>query len=174
MIKIEQTLVVDRPLEEVFQFMLEPANIFKWSRNIEEISQLTKGKLDVGSQYELISRFMGTRVPTRVEVTKFVPNVEYATRSIGGPFFLNSLTRFEADGNNTRVITTSEITPTGFWKLLEPILPSVIRRQSEADYVRLRQELSKSLKNNDQPMHILNLTHPTVTRSSRSGDVAMI
>jgi hypothetical protein len=88
-IRIEQSITINRPVDEVFAFMTEAGNIFKYSRATEEITQLTPGPLRVGSKFEIVSRFLGQRIPLVLEVTEYVPNERVSSESTTGPFLLN-------------------------------------------------------------------------------------
>ena len=59
MSKIERTIVIDRPNDEVFRFVHEPRNDASWQTTLIESTQLDGGPLGVGTQLRERRRFLG-------------------------------------------------------------------------------------------------------------------
>ena len=63
MSKIERSVVVDRPIGEVFEFVHDPTKDALWQATIVESQLLTEGPMRAGSQIREVRRFLG--VPAR-------------------------------------------------------------------------------------------------------------
>ena len=163
MIKISHSFTVNRPVSEVFQFLTDAGNVFQYSRSIEEVRQLTPGNISVGARYALISKFMGRRVDMEIEVVEFEVDRVLVSKSISGPFDLYTRTLFQAEGENTVVTQASDIVPKGFWRTLMPILPGMIRKQSEAETATLRELLETRMHEVDEEMDIINISKTVVS-----------
>ena len=50
MSKIERSIVIDRPVNEVFNFVHEPRNDASWQTTLIESTQVDDGPLRVGTQ----------------------------------------------------------------------------------------------------------------------------
>jgi Polyketide cyclase / dehydrase and lipid transport len=85
MIQHEFSIHVNRPVEQVFAFLVNLQNVPTWQSNLVEIRQLTPGALQVGSQVYQVRRFGRRYSEIRVEVTDFERNKRYATQTLTKP-----------------------------------------------------------------------------------------
>jgi uncharacterized membrane protein len=91
-----------------------------------------------GATAHLVSKFLGRRVESDAEITEFEPNRRVTMRSTSGPFpFHGSLTLDPVEGG-TRVNATFELEPGRFFKLAEPIVTRMAKRQLESDLANLK------------------------------------
>jgi hypothetical protein len=81
---------------------------------------------------------VGRRIESEIEFTEYEPNHRYATKSTSGPFPMESRVTFERIEGGTRVNATLVGEPGGFFKLAEPLLVSMIKRQFDADLANLK------------------------------------
>lgn len=51
MVKFEESVVIERPLEQVFAFVSDPRNDTEWSEEIAEVRQTSEGPLGVGTSF---------------------------------------------------------------------------------------------------------------------------
>lgn len=113
--RFERELLVQRPLEEVFDFFANPANLVKVSPP-ELHMQLAAGpdRLNLGSTVTVKARRWG--VPHRIvsEVTAFEPGVMFADRQRHGPFGKWDHThRFEKNVGGTLIRDEIDFEPPG-------------------------------------------------------------
>jgi uncharacterized membrane protein len=138
MATLEISTVINRPLEEVFAFLSNPENGPKWSSGSSDVTITSAGPLGVGSAYRSARTFLGRRIESEIEVTEYEPNRSYATKSTSGPFPMQSRVIFERAEGGTRVTGTLVGEPGGFFKLAEPLLVSMVKRQFDADLANLK------------------------------------
>lgn len=138
MAKMEISVVINRPLEEVFAFLSNSENESKWSSGGREVKKTSQGPIGVGTTYRTTLTFLGRRLEGEVEFTEYEPNRSYATKINSGPFPVKNRLTFERVGGGTQVNFTSEFQPGGFFKLAEPLLASMVKRQFEADLANLK------------------------------------
>src|SRR5262249_13346406 len=105
----------------------------------KEVKMITQGPIGAGTRYRTVREALGRRLESETEITEFEPNQRYATKSISGPFPMESTVNFEHVEGGTRVTGTLSGEPGGFFKLAEPILVSTARRQFEADLANLKE-----------------------------------
>jgi uncharacterized protein YndB with AHSA1/START domain len=130
--------VINRPVEEVFAFMSSPENYPKWVSGSSDVTITSAGPIGVGTTYRTVLTFLGRRMEGEVEVTEYEPNHSYAEKSKSGPVPVKSWVTFERVEGGTRVTDTHVAEPGGFFKLAEPLLVRMIKRQFEADYANLK------------------------------------
>lgn len=56
MLEFSNSIVIDRPLEEVFAFLAELENAPKWNYYVLQVHKLTPGPVDVGTKYHQVRK----------------------------------------------------------------------------------------------------------------------
>ena len=138
MLKLDISIVINRPVEEVFAFLSNPENGPKWGSGSKEVKMITQGPIGVGTRYRTVREALGRRIESETEITEFEPNRKIASKSISGPFPMESAVTFERVEGGTRVTGTLFGEPGGFFKLAEPLLVSMLKRQYQADLANLK------------------------------------
>jgi len=69
MITIEVSIVINRPLEEVFAFLSDLENNLKWRPGQIEAKKTSAGPIGVGTTYRMINNVLGRRIEGEAEVT---------------------------------------------------------------------------------------------------------
>jgi uncharacterized membrane protein len=139
MATLEISTVINRPVEEVFAFVVDPENYPKWMSGISEVTITSAGPIGVGTTYRSVLTFLGRRIETEAEFTEYEPNHSYAQKSKSGPFPAQNRGTFERMEGGTLVNVTLAAEPGGFFKLAEPLLVSMLKRQFQADLANLKE-----------------------------------
>ena len=141
-IRQEHTVVIERPIEEVFAFATDPNNDPLWQSTSLETEQTSGGRLDVGTTFRNTSKFLGRRIESTYEVTENEPPHRQCVRITSGPIPGSGCYLFEsADGGSTRFTQIFEAEVGGFFRLAEPLVGRAIRRQTETDMATLKDML---------------------------------
>jgi polyketide cyclase/dehydrase/lipid transport protein len=82
--KIERSIVIDRPVGEVFNFVHDPRNDASWQTTLIESTQVDDGPLRVGTQIRERRRFLGIQVEMTKEITEFEPTRRSAFEMVAG------------------------------------------------------------------------------------------
>ncbi len=101
MTKIEHSVVIERPPEDVWAFVHDPANDPKWQTTIIE-SRAPDEPMGVGTRVSEVRQFLGRRFETGFEVTQFEPHRRSAVRATSGPIPGSGSYGFESLGGHTR------------------------------------------------------------------------
>ena len=141
MATIEISTVINRPVEEVFAFASNYENNSKWISGVIEVKKTSEGPIGVGTTYRTVLTFLGRRVESEAECTEYEPNRRYAMKSTSGPFPVENRTTFERAEGGTWVTFSTVAEPGGFFKLAEPLLVSMVKRQFEADFANLKDRM---------------------------------
>jgi len=136
--KLEVSVVIKRPVEEVFSFVNDPANETLWSSGQVESSQISEGPVGVGTIGREVYRILGKRFEYTYEITEYEPNRRRSCKSISGPFPWQGKYTFESVKGGTKVTMVSEYQIGGFFKLAEPIVIRMVKRQFEAEFKNLK------------------------------------
>jgi uncharacterized membrane protein len=138
MTKIERSIVVDRPSDEVWEFVHETTKDALWQTTLTESEKLTDGPMRVGTQIREVRHFLGVRIELTLEVTEYEPNRKSAIRAVSGPVPLTGSYRLEPLEAGTRFTVSGELDAHGLFKLAEPVFARITRRELEANLGHLK------------------------------------
>ena len=116
---VKRTQVINKPVDVVFQTVVDVANFPKWNPTTPSARKLTTGEIGEGTQFELEIRGFGKvqqelREFERNKRVRIVPSMRFLS---GGHRFL-----FTAQGSSTRIDHELEMTPKGFFKIFSPFM----------------------------------------------------
>ncbi|MFQ5858009.1 MAG: SRPBCC family protein [Anaerolineae bacterium] len=132
MARIEGSVVINRPVEEVFAFVTNPENERLWRSILLEWEQTSDGPMGVGTTIREVEQFLGRRIEETYEVTEYEPNRKFALKSISGPTPNKVSQTLESVQGGTKHTLLIEAELGGFFKLAEPIVARMIKKQVEA------------------------------------------
>ena len=122
MIRVEATVTVNRPSEEVFAFLSNFENNPRWQSGMQEASFTSQGPLQVGSTYAQVAKFLGRRIESTFEVIEYEPHRLVKATSTSGSFPITFTRTVEPGSGNTQVRAIIEGDASGFFKLAEPLM----------------------------------------------------
>jgi len=136
----ESRIVVDRPVDEVANFLSDLLNDPRWRREWVGARPASEGPLGVGSATVLTGQLLGRRTEAVYAVTRHEPGRITQWRTVSGPLPLTFARAFEPAGSGaTLVMFTYEAHPSAVLRLLEPFVVSLGRRALEGDFPALRE-----------------------------------
>jgi carbon monoxide dehydrogenase subunit G len=138
MSKIELSVVINRPVEEVFAFANDPNNDVQWQTGVLESKQTSEGPRGVGTTDSNVIQFLGRRIESTVEITEYEPNKMVRSKATSGPIPFDSTSTFESVEGGTKVTTEAEMDFGGVFKLAEPIVMRSAKRQFEGSMATLK------------------------------------
>jgi uncharacterized protein YndB with AHSA1/START domain len=140
----EISVMINRPISEVYSALLDPEMTKKWVSGVVEIKKLTPGKTAVGTKLLLIEDINGQRVSMEEEITQLEPPhlEKYTARGLGDPsqqFTELGEYRLEEKGGATKFTMTSQMEYHGFLNnFLEPLITPFIRNKFAGDQETLK------------------------------------
>ena len=138
MIKVELEVIINRPIEEVFTFISNVENDSQWSTGAVETKFTSKGPIRKGSTFKEATMFLGRKIEMTGEYTEYIPNKKFVCKSISGPFPAEGSYTFKEVDRATKVTVSMEVEPRGFFKVAEPLLVRMFKRQSETELANLK------------------------------------
>ena len=131
-------IVIDRPVEIVSNFSVDPSNAPEWYVNIESVEWKTDPPLVVGSQIEFVARFLGRRLRYTYEVAEWIPGERFVMRTAEGPFPMETTYPWASTGASTTMHLRNRGDPAGFSRLVAPLMAPAMRRANRKDLQRLK------------------------------------
>jgi hypothetical protein len=141
MLRVEESVLINRAPADVFAFLENTGNDVKWSATTVESGFLDPGDNRVGRRGRTVGRFLGRRIELIWEITAYDPPKQIEYRVVEGPLENESVYRVEAEGDGCRFTFALEF-PRGhrglFGKLADPLFVRMLGRQARADLDNLR------------------------------------
>jgi uncharacterized protein YndB with AHSA1/START domain len=116
---VKRTQVINKPVDVVFQTVVDVANFPKWNPTTPSARKLSNGEIGNGTRFELEIRPFGKvqhelREFDRNRQVRLVPSFKLLS---GGHRFI-----FTAEGAKTRIDHELEMTPKGVFKIFIPLM----------------------------------------------------
>ena len=140
MATFENTVMIARPIEEVFAFLSDLENIPKWNYAIVETRKISEGPVGVGTTYHQV-RSVPSRSEERLEITTYSPPRQLEIRGQLGPFASRLVYALDATGEGTRVTNTVELELGGPGRLLGRVAVPRVREAVAANLRKLKELL---------------------------------
>ena len=132
MIKVENSGIINRPIEEVFAFVGDQTNAPQWQSGLVEVRRTTDGPLRVGTTHTFVRNFMGRKMEASNEYVAYEPNKRITIKSTSGPVRVEASYLFEATAKGTKVTGVMEMQTAGLLRLVEPLIAASVRREGKA------------------------------------------
>ncbi len=124
---IEVRVWIQRPVEDVYNYVTTLDDWPKWRSDVVKGEILTEGPMRVGTQARGVGKIFGRPFTIEVEVTALEPGGKFGYRPIKGPLRTNNLYTFESQAGGTLIILTDEIRMQGIFRVVEPLMPGLVR-----------------------------------------------
>ena len=100
MLEFENTIRINRPVEEVFAFLSDFQNIPKWNYYVLEVRQLSESPIGIGTTYHQVRK----SDQQDFRIIEFEPNHTVAVKTLpqSSPSFERRFTLYE-EGDTTRI-----------------------------------------------------------------------
>jgi uncharacterized protein YndB with AHSA1/START domain len=143
--RVEETFVVARPPEIVFDYVTNPANLSSWQTSSSVVEQLTDGPAGPGARFhERVKPPVGKEFEQVTEFAEFDRPRRLHVHVIEGPYPVDGTWLFEPDGTGTRVHFIAEGEAKGLMKVLGPIAARLLARRFAAYHRNLRRNVEQS------------------------------
>jgi uncharacterized membrane protein len=137
MIQHEVTIHLNRPVEQVFAFLMDTGKLSTWQSNLIKMEKITEGPLRAGSRFKEVRRLGRRESEIQAEITAFELNKRFETKTLTRPQVTVSYS-FEAEDGGTRLKHRFVMLTSGLMRLLEPLIASSIRKDSASDFKTLK------------------------------------
>jgi uncharacterized membrane protein len=139
MITLQESIEIDRPVKEVYEYIVNVENAPKWQPAVIEVKRLTEGPIRVGTQFSEVAKMMGMRVNTICAITELEVDKKFGFKgSSTGPLEYEALYTLEPSGSATRLNIVGKMRAKGFWKLLEPIFKGEVKKESRQELLTMK------------------------------------
>jgi uncharacterized protein YndB with AHSA1/START domain len=142
MITFKQSGIINAPVEKVFALVSDPKKIPEWRTDVLRITDIS-GETKVGTTFVEEVHFMGSK-HLLMKVTEHIPNKKLVIEAQSGmPMLPVQSFTFTAEGNKTRIDLSVVMRTSGFFSMMEFMLPAQLKKIWEKYFINLNQLLSR-------------------------------
>ena len=153
MIRFEASIMIERPVVNVFEFVADGENGSKWNSAVLDVKKISEGPVGVGTQYWMARQLGNRRVENSYEVIEFEPNKKLSIKTRSGPTPFEYRYVFEGVEKRTSLSLVAEAEKEGLVDVLgvkariapEPVLASFLKRRVEANFRTLKNLLEHNI-----------------------------
>jgi uncharacterized membrane protein len=126
----EESITINRPVDAVFDFVLDGTNNPLWRSSVVDISRVQGKPSGVGAVYKQgLKGPGGRRIDGDYEIVECQPNKLITFQVIAGPARPRGTFAFEPAGNSTRVTFTLHYEPKGLSRLMDPMITRTMQSE---------------------------------------------
>ncbi|OGO71472.1 MAG: hypothetical protein A2Z49_12115 [Chloroflexi bacterium RBG_19FT_COMBO_56_12] len=146
MIKNEKSIIILRPIEEVFAYISDLQNAPQWQSALLESRRTTEGALGIGTQFTSVRKFMGQKMEATIEYVAYEPNHKIAFKSTSGSTPFEETYLFESTAEGTKLTSVLVLqSGAGIMGLADPLIAASVRREMEANFGDLKDMLESRI-----------------------------
>jgi uncharacterized protein YndB with AHSA1/START domain len=138
MITFEKSVVINRPADEVFEYVVDGESFSQWATEIVESKKTSDGPLAVGTTYTHVAQMLGRRIENHYEVTEYETNRKISMKSTSGPVPAEFTMIVASVDGSSKFTIRAEAEVAGFFKLAEPLVARTMKRQQDANLANLK------------------------------------
>ena len=141
MVRIEGQIDIDRPVEEVFDFVADERNEPRYNPRMRRADKISEGAIGVGTRYRAETASMGRAVPMVIEVTEYERPRRLASMTHMSSMDIGYTLTFEPVPEGTRMRWAGDLAPHGILKVMGQLVALMGRRQEQRIWTGLKQFL---------------------------------
>lgn len=138
---MEDSIVINRPLEEVFAYLTDVANWPQWNQAVRNVVQTPPGPMGHGTTLRGVSEVMGRVMQYSGEILEYDPNKKVVQKMRVGPADIQASWLFEPVEGGTRLTMRSEADTSGASRIAGSLIDRVVKKQIEENLARLKASL---------------------------------
>lgn len=145
------TVIIHKPVEEVFSYMVDIDNIHEIMPLVVKREKINDEPLAVGSKLRETRRVRASDITSEIEVLAYETNKVFATRSNSNGLIAEYYYRFDEVDEGTQVDLEANIKTTGFkMKLLRKFLVNMVHREDGYQLTNLKNMLEGTKEVSDE------------------------
>ena len=141
MIRIDGEIVINRPVDAVFDFVADARNEPRYNPRMLRADKLSPGPIGLGTRFRAAMRTRPRPTQMTTEFTGYERPRWLALRSHLSAMEIRGALTLDPDPDGTRMRWSWVVAPRGVLKLLTPLVARTGRRQEQAIWANLKRVL---------------------------------
>ena len=144
MIRLKESIRVERSLDYVFKYAGDFSHIQDWDPGVVSSVKLDHKKIGVGSQYDLVLKFGPFRPKMKYEIIEYAPFSRVVLKGLGESFTAMDTIVFRKTAGGTQIDYQADIRFHRFGNVIEKVLSPVMKKIGEKAMAGLKQKLDRN------------------------------
>jgi uncharacterized membrane protein len=144
MSKVSGEIMINRPVEQVFDYVADPRNEPLYNPRMLQSEKITNGPIGVGTRFRATARSGWRAVDMLIEITEFQRPRRFGSRTTMSSVEVDGGLTFEPVAGATRMSWSWEVSPRGPLRLIGPLVAFLGRRQEQVIWTGLKAQLEGS------------------------------
>lgn len=144
MTTIKGSILIRRPLEEVFDFVADERNEPAYNPQMRSVEKTTPGPIGAGTLWHVVTSSGKRSTPFELEITEYTRPSRLGSMTRMAAADISGALTFVPDADGTLMRWSWEVRPKGMLKLATPLFAAVGRRQEQRIWSSLKAHLESS------------------------------
>lgn len=136
--RFEASVHVTSHPEDVYAVLSDYQQDPRWRAGVVSMHPEPPGPAQAGTTTDEVIRFLGITTRTPGQVTHLIKGQLLAWQAKGTRLIAFGTRRVEPSGDGARVTLATDVRLRSQWRVIEPLLPLLYKRQLRADLARLK------------------------------------
>lgn len=141
MVHIEGEIIINRPVETVFDFVADERNEPRYNPRMARADKVSDGPIGPGTRFRAETASMGRTSEMIIEVTAYDRPRRLASSTHMSAMDIHGTLTFDVVGDGTRMRWAWDVKPRGVFKLMTPLIGPMGKRQEERIWASLKHYL---------------------------------
>ena len=141
MVRIEGEIIIDRPVQEVFDFVADERNEPLYNHRMLHAEQVSTGPIGLGVRFRAEVESMGRTAEMTIENTGYERPRRLASTTRMSTMDIEGVLLFEPVDGKTRMRWRWQVKPRGVLRLISPVIARMGRRQEQTIWASLKRYL---------------------------------
>jgi uncharacterized protein YndB with AHSA1/START domain len=138
MFETKNSIFINRPAQEVFNVITDPAKQSLWQSMTEKVEWTSNDSHGVGSTMKVVARFLGRKIESDIEITAWEPPYRVDYKFVNGPYPAEVTNTLESQGDGTLLTARSQGNMGSFFKLAEGLVARQLEKQLDTNFETLK------------------------------------
>lgn len=138
---IEESILIRRPVDQVFAYATNVTNLTRWVADMVDVEMVSPEPMGIGATFKGANKVMGQRMPWTSQVTQYELNKSWGAVSTSGSTLIEETMFFDSVEGGTKFTAKYNIKLGGVLKLVSPIMANSMRSQTRNNLVTLKKLL---------------------------------
>jgi uncharacterized membrane protein len=138
---VKESVVINCPVDKVFDYTAKAKNWPIWQLMIVEAEPTSPEPMGIGSTYKGVVRLMGLSMKWKANVTEYKPNIKWSKNITSAGTYITELVTYEPAGEAVKFTIRYEVKASWFMKLFTPMMVNAMHQATIKSLAHLKKIL---------------------------------